>query len=610
VLRLPSSLKHQLVWIVSACALGGLATMSLTNIFTARSHLLDNLDAQTHQLTRARVAVLSDWAQDKQRMVQASLPAIDEADPSKTLQTLKVAGGLDNTYFGYADKRFVFANPEGLTPDYDPTVRPWYKAAAQAGKAVLTAPYVDAGTRKLVVTSAIPVMSGGQLKAVAAADIYLDRVVETVSAIAPTPSSYAFLVHSSGQVIAHKDTSLAMKASTELDAQLSMARIEALTQATHLTPMTLRDQSVLVSAAQVKGTDWTLVVALDRREAMAGVWALVQTSVLASVVVLALTIGITGTLIAKRLRKLEQLRDTMREISSGDGDLSRRLETSGRDELTEIALSFNAFVEKLNTVLVELRNSSGSVHVAAQEIATGNQDLSQRTENTASNLQHAASSMSQLLVTVNHSTESARQANEMAASAATVAERGTQVVSQAVSTMGEIHAASRKITDIISVIDGIAFQTNILALNAAVEAARAGEQGRGFAVVAAEVRSLAQRSATAAREIKTLIEASVERVENGTRYVNDAGATMSDIMSSVQRVSDVISEITSSANEQSQGILQVTNAVNQLDQMTQQNAALVEESAAAAESLKDQATRLSAMVQTFRLSESQAQRAH
>ena len=610
MLRLPSSLKHQLVWIVSACTLGGLATMSLTNIFTARSHLLDNLDAQTHQLTRARVAVLSDWAQDKERIVQAALPAIDEADPLKTLQTLKTAGGLDNTYFGYADKRYIFANPAGLAPDYDPTARPWYKAAAQAGKPVLTAPYVDAGSKKLVVTSAVPVMADGQLKAVAAADIFLDRVVDTVSAIAPTPSSYAFLVHSSGQVIAHKDTQLAMKASTEVDAQLTMARIEALTQATHLTPMTLRDQSVLVSAAAVKGTDWTLVVALDRQEAMAGVWALVQTSVLASVVVLALTILVTGTLIAKRLRKLEQLRDTMREISSGDGDLSRRLETSGRDELAEIARSFNAFVEKLNTVLVELRNSSGSVHVAAQEIATGNQDLSQRTENTASNLQHTASSMSQLLVTVNHSTESARQANQMASSAAAVAERGTQVVSQAVSTMGEIHAASRKITDIISVIDGIAFQTNILALNAAVEAARAGEQGRGFAVVASEVRSLAQRSATAAREIKSLIEASVERVEDGTRYVNDAGATMSEIMSSVQRVSDVISEITASANEQSQGIEQVTSAVNQLDQMTQQNAALVEESAAAAESLKDQATRLSAMVQTFRLSEAHAQRSH
>jgi methyl-accepting chemotaxis protein len=610
VLRLPSSLKHQLVWIVSACTLGGLATMSLTNIFTARSHLLDNLDAQTHQLTRARVAVLSDWAQDKERIVQAALPAIDEADPLKTLQTLKTAGGLDNTYFGYADKRYIFANPAGLAPDYDPTARPWYKAAAQAGKPVLTAPYVDAGSKKLVVTSAVPVMADGQLKAVAAADIFLDRVVDTVSAIAPTPSSYAFLVHSSGQVIAHKDTQLAMKASTEVDAQLTMARIEALTQATHLTPMTVRDQSVLVSAAAVKGTDWTLVVALDRQEAMAGVWALVKTSVLASVVVLALTILVTGTLIAKRLRKLEQLRDTMREISSGDGDLSRRLETSGRDELAEIARSFNAFVEKLNTVLVELRNSSGSVHVAAQEIATGNQDLSQRTENTASNLQHTASSMSQLLVTVNHSTESARQANQMASSAAAVAERGTQVVSQAVSTMGEIHAASRKITDIISVIDGIAFQTNILALNAAVEAARAGEQGRGFAVVASEVRSLAQRSATAAREIKSLIEASVERVEDGTRYVNDAGATMSEIMSSVQRVSDVISEITASANEQSQGIEQVTSAVNQLDQMTQQNAALVEESAAAAESLKDQATRLSAMVQTFRLSEAHAQRSH
>jgi methyl-accepting chemotaxis protein len=603
VFRAASSLKQQLVWIVSACALGGLAAMSLANIFTARSHLLDNLDLQARQITRERVDVLGAWARDKQRIVQASLSAIDDADPLPILKTLKEAGGLDNTYFGHADARYIFANPAGLAADYNPTLRPWYKAAVAAGKPVLTAPYVDAGSKKLVVTSAIPVMSGGQVKAVAAADVFLDRVVETVSTIAPTPSSHAFLVHANGQLIAHRDASLAMKPSTDVDPQMSIQRIEQLAKADHLTPMSLRERSMLVTAAPVPDTDWYLVVAIDRDEAMSDVWALVRTSVITLVLVLGATVALMTALITKRLRKLDQLRDAMREISSGDGDLSRRLDAEGKDELAEIASSFNAFVGKLNGVLLDLRNSSSSVHVAAQEIAVGNQDLSQRTENTASNLQHTASSMSQLLVTVNHSTDSARQANQMAAAAAGVAARGSEVVAQAVNSMSEIHAASRKIVDIISVIDSIAFQTNILALNAAVEAARAGEQGRGFAVVAGEVRTLAQRSAQAAREIKSLIEASVERVEDGTRYVNDAGATMNEIMGSVQKVSDVIGEITSSANEQSQGIEQVTGAVNQLDQMTQQNAALVEQSAAAAESLKDQATRLSQLVQTFRLNE-------
>ncbi len=172
--RPPSFLKHQLAWIVSLCALGGLATMSLASIFTARSHLLDKLDAQTQQLTTARVAVLSDWAHDTERIVQAPLTAIDEADPSKTLQTLKTAGGLDNTCFGWADKRYVFANPEDLSPDHDPAARLGYEAAAEAGKPVVNAPELDAGTKKFVVTSAIPVMSGGQLKAVAASDIFLD----------------------------------------------------------------------------------------------------------------------------------------------------------------------------------------------------------------------------------------------------------------------------------------------------------------------------------------------------------------------------------------------------------------------------------------------------
>ncbi len=258
-------------------------------------------------------------------------------------------------------------------------------------------------------------------------------------------------------------------------------------------------------------------------------------------------------------------------------------------------------VQSLRSLVSEVRNATDSIATASSEIAQGNADLSQRTEQTASNLQQTASSMEDLTNTVRQTSDNAGTASQLAASASEVASRGGRVVSEVVSTMGEINASSKRISDIISVIDGIAFQTNILALNAAVEAARAGEQGRGFAVVASEVRSLAGRSAEAAKEIKSLINASVERVEAGTQLVGDAGRTMEEIVGSVQRVNDMIGEIRSATAEQSQGISGVNQAVGQLDQMTQQNSALVEESAAAAASLKEQANSLARVVSVFRL---------
>ena len=271
------------------------------------------------------------------------------------------------------------------------------------------------------------------------------------------------------------------------------------------------------------------------------------------------------------------------------------------DETGRLLRALDVMRTELHTSMSEVRGVVDSISTASTQIATGNQDLSARTEQTASSLQETASSMEELTSTVRQSADSAVQANQLAASAAEVAQRGGAVVAQVVSTMDEINASSKKISDIIGTIDGIAFQTNILALNAAVEAARAGEQGRGFAVVASEVRSLAQRSAQAAKEIKTLIGLSVEKVESGAALVQNAGSTMTDIVSSVRRVSDIIGEISSAASEQSQGIGQVNVAVSQLDQMTQQNAALVEESTAAAESLKDQASRLADVVGAFRL---------
>jgi methyl-accepting chemotaxis protein len=284
-----------------------------------------------------------------------------------------------------------------------------------------------------------------------------------------------------------------------------------------------------------------------------------------------------------------------------EGDLTHRVSAQGKDELADLLRSLGRMQDSLSRIVGEVRNSTDSIGTASAEIASGNQDLSARTEQTASNLQETAASMEQLSGTVRHSAEAARQASAMAVANAEVAARGGAVVGQVVTTMQEIQHSSQKIGDIIGVIDGIAFQTNILALNAAVEAARAGEQGRGFAVVASEVRSLAQRSAEAAKEIKGLIGASVDKVQTGTQLVAEAGSTIGEIVDNAQKISAFVTDITTAAQEQSDGIGQVNTAVGQLDQMTQQNAALVEQSAAAAQSLRDQATRLASAVQVFRV---------
>jgi methyl-accepting chemotaxis protein len=283
------------------------------------------------------------------------------------------------------------------------------------------------------------------------------------------------------------------------------------------------------------------------------------------------------------------------------GDLGSRIEVTRRDETGQLLSALKTMNESLVRIVDQVRLSSDSIATGSTQIATGNADLSQRTEEQASNLQQTAASMEEITATVKQSAESARAASELAASATSVATKGKSVVADVVSTMGAISASSRKIVDITGVIDGIAFQTNILALNAAVEAARAGEQGRGFAVVAGEVRSLAQRAATAAKEIKVLIGESVGRVEAGAQLVGGAGSTMEEIVQQVQQVAQLINEIGNASSQQSIGIGQIGDAVNQLDQVTQQNAALVEESAAAADSLSRQARRLTEVVGVFKL---------
>jgi methyl-accepting chemotaxis protein len=289
------------------------------------------------------------------------------------------------------------------------------------------------------------------------------------------------------------------------------------------------------------------------------------------------------------------------------GDLSCHIDVQSKDEIGALLRALNEMTLSLNNIVGQVRSSTDEIATATAEVATGNMDLSSRTEQQASALEETASSMEELTSTVKQNSDNARQANQLAVSAVDVARQGGVVVSEVVTTMGYINTSAGKISDIIGVIDGIAFQTNILALNAAVEAARAGEQGRGFAVVASEVRNLAQRSAGAAKEIKTLINDSVEQVQAGNQLVAKAGTTMTEVVASIQRVTDIMTEITAASREQELGIEQINQAVSEMDSVTQQNAALVEEAAAATAALEGQASHLAQVVSVFTLDQRQGQ---
>ncbi|MBV7534854.1 MCP four helix bundle domain-containing protein [Duganella sp. sic0402] len=340
------------------------------------------------------------------------------------------------------------------------------------------------------------------------------------------------------------------------------------------------------------------------RDYQFAVRVLLGTALLAVVAAVVMAVAITRS-ITRPVNEAVVLAQTV-----AAGDLTHDIAVTGRDEVSQLLTALKAMNGSLASIVGQVRAGTETISTASRQIATGNQDLSSRTEEQASSLEETASSMEELTSTVKQSADNAQQANALANSASEVAVRGGAVVSQVVQTMGAINESSKKIVDIIGVIDGIAFQTNILALNAAVEAARAGEQGRGFAVVASEVRTLAQRSASAAKEIKELIDDSVSKVDAGARLVDQAGETMVAIVDSVKRVTDIMADISLASQEQNAGIEQINQAISQMDQVTQQNAALVEEAAAAAESMQEQAVSLAQVVDAFKLDASQAVAPH
>ncbi|PXX96684.1 methyl-accepting chemotaxis protein [Halomonas sp. LBP4] len=480
--------------------------------------------------------------------------------------------------------------------------------------------YYDYGGERLLVTSFnVPILVDGEFRGIAGVDLdvdFLQGMLDEANQGLYGGVGEMDLIASRGVVAAStaRQSALGELATETLDESTQAPLAAARDGETVYRFNETADRFELYRPFTLGDTDtsWVLSVRLPEAAVLAGLhdleaqladqrradlWGMTLVGLLVAGLGL-LASWLVGGSIARPLRRLAE---RMRDIASGDGDLTRRLPVRGRDETAQLATQFNAFADKVNGVLLDVRNSSESVRVAATEITQGGQDLSRRTETAASSLQQTSASMEEITSTVEHTAESSRQANGLAESATQVARRGGEAVGQVVATMQGITDSSRQIGEIVTVMDGIAFQTNLLALNASVEAARAGEQGRGFAVVAGEVRQLASRSAEAAKQIKGLIDTSVERTEAGAAQVKEAGQTMDEMVESVTRVADVLAEITAATGEQSDGIGQVNVAVSELDRMTQQNAALVEESTTAAEQLQDQADRLAELVGGFTL---------
>jgi len=591
------SIRARIIAAAVGCLFVALLLNTVINFLVARQ---DNLQTQRDLLASSGAShgmAISDWVAGKMTAINSLQSVALSEDPVPVFKQLAQAAGFSNVYVGYASKTAKFSDPTGVPADYDPTVRPWYQQVQNSDAPAVTAPYVDAGTGKLVVTFAVPVKENGELKAVVAGDVVMDSVVANVRGIRPTPASGGLLINSDGSVIAASDPALTLKPFSEA---ISGADLSAL-QKGELATGRYNGSEKILAATPVAGTRWQLVVALDKQDASSGLWAMLKASALSLVVLVLIAAAVVQITIARLLKRLSAIRDAMHAIANGTNDLSRRLPEQGQDEVAGIAHAFNAFSDKLAGVMMQLRDASASVKTAAQEIAAGNQDLSGRTEQAASSLRETASAIEQITASVAHSTDSAVEANDQAQKASQAASRGGNVVSQAIATMQTIESASAKIGDITSVIDGIAFQTNILALNASVEAARAGEQGRGFAVVAGEVRNLASRSAQAAKEIKTLIDSTTQSVATGSRYVHLAGESMQEIVAGIGSVSGIMRQITIATSEQMKGIQEINHAVNHLDRMVQQNAELVVQSAAAASALQGQAGDLAETAGHFRV---------
>ena len=603
------SLVKRISWAASLSVLVGVTVVGGVASWLSIGSLDRHAQAALDIVSTGSAARIGEWIAVNERLVSSMAPETadspasladaggkDDARLMHVLEVARQAGGFRQTFIGIAgDRRYLRMPPGTMPAGYDPTGRPWFKQAVSEDKLVIPMPYFDAVDHDLVMTFALPVKHDGKVFGVMGGFNSLDTVQKIVDETKPTPHSYATVIDSQDRILIHPIAGNALKPATEVLPWFKAGL------ATHgVIPIDDRGRASWVRFVDIPGTTWRMAVVLDRADVQSDMVQLVGSIAVTGAAVAAIVALMLASYLKRSFASLRKVGEAIADIAQGQGDLNVHIDVSGNDEVGRIGAAFNAFSDKLRMLVKDVQGASSQVEAAARDIASGNQDLASRTEKQASMIQECAHSMFQITDASNNSLANAAEANRIAQQTAELAAAGGAKMTNFVATMDEIRESSQKINDIIAVIDGLAFQTNILALNAAVEAARAGVQGRGFAVVAAEVRTLAQRSAAAAHDIRTLIVHSTARVEVGTARLDDASRSISSVVTSIHSLSRLMSGIFDATQSQRHGVEDVKESFVRIDLMTQQNAALVEEAAAAAESLRDQSELLAQTVELFR----------
>jgi len=623
------TLQGKLVAFVVALIAGAILVLGVLFYQQLRSQLLLSIENETRSTANGFALGTGEWMAAKVQILKSVKPAVSTPDAERTFVIAKSAGGFDTVYAGYTDKKAIFSEKQDLPADWDPTSRPWYKEAEKAGESqiVITKPYEDAGTKKLVISLSSLVAAGGKTVGVAAADLFIDRIVSEVLNIKLAGDGFGFLLHKDGTILAHPAKEAVMKPVTERIPELTVDRIASEASGGKMFEAHRKDGDRFLFLAPVKGTDWLLGVSLDKSKVLAPLNQLLLTLLIVLVAVGGGAALIAGGVLRQMLKGLQQVRNKMVEISRGGGDLSARLEVSSQDEIGETAAAFNGFLTQLQTMFVSLKAEAAQLADGVHRL-NGNMDqLAQESMMLSDSSSANAASIEQITVAVAHIADNAddadqlmRQTGELSAvssrdvdAVAADAEKSVGQVEALARVMASLDGRSQEISSIVNVIKGIADQTNLLALNAAIEAARAGEQGRGFAVVADEVRKLAESTAKATVEIANMIAAvrdetgqagatvnsTVETVKRGVDMARTAAQHISEIQAKMGDAISRVGDIALSTREQRSATTAMAQHSEQINHGVQTEDAAIQDARATLASLSGNAQNTQRLLEGF-----------
>ncbi len=625
------TLRGKLIVFVAMLATLIALTLTVGSYLRMRNEMIGNgLRNEIASTANGTSRTIKEWVLGKERIITAFAAALGKTeDPVPVIAQTSASATFDSAYFGTVDKQMLTIKDLGLPPNYDPTGRPWYKQAVDAGKTILTAPYIDAGTQKLVLSFASPVKRDGELRGVAAADIFLDDVVKDVLSINLAGDGYLFLAGKDGTVLAHRDAQRALKPVSELSAELSADKLAQIAASGELTEISIDGRNKLFMLKDIEGTGLYLGLVIDKDAALAPLHSLLWQSLLMLLVIIGIIVPLTGAVLGHMLRDLGRIQTAMEEIAKGGGDLTSRIAIHGKDEIARTAQAFNRFLDQMQQMFRDIQREAEHLTIGVKDINDVLEHLAHDSDRLSDLASANAATIEQITVSIAHIAENSQEADSLVGQTGALSVDSAQSVQNVAEEVGKSASAveslsglldrlnlhSQEISGITQVIKEIADQTNLLALNAAIEAARAGEQGRGFAVVADEVRKLAERTGEATLQITGMIDgirsetslavesmqSTLGSVKSGVRMSNDAADKIASIRENMGQVMQKIGEIAHSTREQQNATTAMARSAETITSQMQESDIAMQKATDAVRQLNHMAGYLKQLFSGFRI---------